>query len=51
MLPPRIHSCMYADQEQPRNKMGKKYERRYSLCERDYKIYRLINQAKHHQKT
>lgn len=23
MLPLRIHSCMYADQEQPRNKMGK----------------------------
>ena len=23
MLPLRIHSCMYADQGQPRNKMGK----------------------------
>jgi hypothetical protein len=44
------NSFMHADQDQPRNKIGKN-TKEDSLYERNYKIQCLINQAKHYQKT
>jgi hypothetical protein len=41
---------MHADQDQPRNKLGKNMKEG-SFYERNYKIQCLINQAKHYQKT